>query len=155
TLAARYQALEQLPRGLLGREYYEFIRASGFSLPGEENSPPEVICFHDCLHVLAGYETSSIEETQIASFQSGMLQKDPVYGLLFMLSQFHLGIQMTPVTPGETLVADPVLMLEAFVRGTKVNRNLCVDWVPQDDFERPVEELRRAYNIEPRIQHPA
>jgi len=69
---------------------------------------------------------------------------------MFMLAQFHLGIQITPVTAAEKLVADPQLMLEAFVRGTKVNRDLCVDWVPQQDFERSVDELRREYNIEPR-----
>lgn len=149
-LTARYQALEQMPRGTLGREYYEFVRANDFSLPGEKNAPPEVVLFHDCLHVLAGYRTSSIEETQIASFQAGMLKKDPVYGLLFMLAQFHIGLQVTPVTPAEKLVADPKLMLRAFARGTKVNRNLCVDWDPIQDFGRSVEDLRVAYNIEPR-----
>jgi tellurite resistance protein len=149
-LAERYQDLAHAPRGTLGREYYEFIRASGFSLPGEPNGAPEVIVFHDCLHVLAGYGTSSLEETQIASFQAGVLRKDPIYGLLFMLSQFHLGVQITPVTPAETLVADPELMLRAFARGAKVTRDLCVEWVPQDDFDRSVEELRYEYNIVPR-----
>jgi tellurite resistance protein len=149
-LAARYQALADLPRGTLGREYFEFVRASGFSLPGEKNGAPEVIVFHDCLHVLAGYGTSSLEETQIASFQSGVLRKDPVFGLMFMLAQFHLGVQITPVTAAEKLAADPQLMLEAFVRGTKVSRDLCVDWVPQSDFARSVDELRREYNIVPR-----
>jgi ubiquinone biosynthesis protein Coq4 len=150
TLAACYQALEQLPRGTLGREYFEFVRKNDFSLPGEKHAPPEVIVFHDCLHVLGGYDTVSLEETQIACFQAGMLRKDPLYGLLFMLSQFHLGLQMTPVTGPEKMLADPVLMLEAFARGTKVTRDLCVDWRPQDDFERTVEDLRRGYNIEPR-----
>ena len=65
-LAARYQALEKLPRGTLGREYVEFVRTSKFALPGEPNAAPEVVLFHDCLHVLGGYDTTSIEETQIA-----------------------------------------------------------------------------------------
>jgi hypothetical protein len=150
SLAERYRALEQMAPGTLGREYFEFIRRSHFNLPGEKNGPPEVILFHDCLHVLAGYETDSLEETQIASFQAGVLKKDSVFGLLFMLAQFHLGVQVTPVTAGEKLVADPALMLEAFVRGTKVTRDLCVDWRPAEDFGRTVDELRREYNIEPR-----
>ena len=54
-LAARYQALGELPRGTLGREYVEFVRASGFALPGEPDAAPELVVFHDCLHVLAGY----------------------------------------------------------------------------------------------------
>jgi hypothetical protein len=48
------------------------------------------------------------------------------------------------------MVADPQLMLKAFARGTKVNRNLCVDWNPTQDFGRSVDELRTAYDIEPR-----
>jgi hypothetical protein len=83
-LAARYRALEQLPRGTLGREYFESVRSNGFALPGEKDGAPEVIVFHDCLHVLAGYSTVSLEETQIAAFQAGILRKDPLYGLLFI-----------------------------------------------------------------------
>jgi ubiquinone biosynthesis protein Coq4 len=151
-LAARYRALGEQPRGTLGREYFEYIGANEFSFPGERGGAPEVIVFHDCLHVLAEYETTIIEETQIASFQAGMLKKDPVFGLVFMLAQFQLGLQITPVAKPEKRAADPHLMLEAFVRGTKVNRDLCVDWTPQLDFARSVEDLRRQYNIEPRAQ---
>ena len=154
SLAEQYRKLEQLPQGTLGREYFEFVRRSGFALPGEKHGAPEVIVFHDCLHVLAGYGTESLEETQIASFQAGVLKKDAIHGLLFMLAQFHLGVQVTPVTAAERMVADPDLMLQSFVRGTKVSRDLCVDWKPQEDFERPIEELRRAYNIEPRAALP-
>ena len=110
---------------------------------------------HDCLHVLAGYTTDSLEETQIASFQAGMLKNDPLFGLLFMLAQFQIGLQVTPITPAEKLVVDPQLMLEAFARGTRVNRDLCVDWIPERDFDRSVEELRREYNIEPRAARAA
>ena len=106
--------------------------------------------FHDCLHVLGGYETSSIEETQIASFQAGMLDHDAIFGLLFMLAQFHIGVQITPITAAEKNVAKPELMMAAFARGTQVNRDMCVDWIPQHDFARSLTELRAAYNIQPR-----
>lgn len=109
-----------------------------------------MIVFHDCLHVLAEYDTVSLEETQIASFQAGVLKRDPLFGLLFMLAQFHLGLQVTPTTGPEKLVADPGLMLAAFVRGAKVTRDLCTDWRPADDFARPISELRALYNIAPR-----
>jgi hypothetical protein len=79
-----------------------------------------------------------------------MLRRDPMFGLLFMLAQFHLGVQITPITRAEKLVADPDLMLRAFIRGSKVNRDLCTDWDPTQDFQRSVEELRLAYDIEPR-----
>lgn len=149
-LAARYHALADFEPGTLGREYYDFVKRNEFSFPGEKDAAPEPILFHDCLHVLADYGTDSLEETQIASFQAGILKKDPLFGMLFMLAQFHLGLQVTPTTGPEKLVAEPALMLEAFVRGTRVNRDLCVDWNPWDDFERPVEELRRELAIEPR-----
>lgn len=150
SLAARYQALEHNPRGTLGREYFEFVRQNGFALPGEKGGAPEVVVFHDCLHVLGGYQTSSIEETQIASFQAGMLDKDPILGLLFMLAQFHIGVQITPITAAEKGVAVPELMMAAFVRGTQVNRDMCVDWIPQHDFDRQLSDLRTTYNIQRR-----
>jgi tellurite resistance protein len=148
--AARYRSLEAKPEGTLGRGYHEFVRRNGFAFPGEPGGAAEPIVFHDCLHVLAGYDTTSIEETQIASFQAGILNKDPIFGLLFMLAQFHLGVQVTPVTPAEKMVVDPALMLAAFARGTHVNRDLCTAWQPWDDFDRQVSELREAYNILPR-----
>ncbi|HKP61948.1 MAG TPA: hypothetical protein VJV78_34690 [Polyangiales bacterium] len=149
-LAARYQVLAELPRGTLGREYVEFVRANDFALPGEPNGAPEVVLFHDCLHVLGGYATSSIEETQIAAFQAGMLRREPMFGLLFMLAQFQLGVQITPITGAEKRVADPDLMLRAFIRGCNVNRDMCTDWDPAQDLQRSVDELRLAYNILPR-----
>jgi len=67
-----------------------------------------------------------------------------------MLAQFQLGIQVTPITGAESNQVVPALMVEALVRGTHVNRDLTADWDPWDDFEKPVVELRRAYNILPR-----
>jgi tellurite resistance protein len=149
-MAARYRALEHAPVGTLGRGYWEFTTKNGFSLPGEKGAGPEPIVFHDCLHVLAEYDTSSIEETQIAAFQAGTLKKDAVYGMLFPLAQFHLGVSITPVTNAERGVIDPDLWIKAFVRGTKTNIDLATSWQPWDDFDRPVTELRLAYGIEPR-----
>lgn len=149
-MAARYRALEASPAGTLGRGYWEFVTRNGFSVPGEKGAGPEPIVFHDCLHVLAEYDTTSIEETQIAAFQAGTLRKDAIYGLLFPLAQFHLGVSVTPVAKAEQGVIEPELWIKAFVRGTKTNRDLSVTWQPWDDFDRPVAELRAAYGIEPR-----
>jgi len=149
-MAARYRALEHAPPGSLGRGYWEYIVKNGFSVPGEKGAGPEPIVFHDCLHVLCEYDTTSIEETQIAAFQAGSSRKDAIYGLLFPLAQFHLGVVITPVTKAERGVIDPDAWIKAFVRGTRTTRDLCVGWQPWDDFERPVMELRVAYGIEPR-----
>ncbi len=148
--ADRYRSLKNYAQGTLGRGYIDFIDKNGFSLPGEIGGPPEPVVFHDCLHVLAEYDTSSLEETQIGSFQAGLLNKQPMFGMFFMLAQFQLGIQVTPIAGAESNQVDPDLMLKAFVRGTFVNRDLTTDWDPWDDFDKPVVELRRAYKIVPR-----
>ena len=149
-VADRYRSLENCAEGTLGRGYMDFVRKNGFSLPGEVGGPPEPIVFHDCLHVLAEYETSPLEETQIASFQAGLMRQQPMFGLFFMLAQFQLGIQVTPVTGAESQQVDPDLMIKALVRGTHVDRDLTANWDPWDDFKKPIVELRRAYNIPPR-----
>ena len=149
-MTARYRALESFPEGSLGRGDFDFVTRNHFSFPGEKGAGPEPIVFHDCLHVLAEYDTSAIEETQIAAFQAGTMQQGAIYGLLFPLAQFHLGVAITPVTKAETDVIDPELWIKAFVRGTRTNRDLASSWQPWDDFARPVAELRREYGIEPR-----
>jgi len=149
-VADRYRSLERYAAGTLGRGYTDYIRANAFSLPGEIGGPLEPIVFHDCLHVLAEYGTSALEETQIASFQAGLMEQQPMFGMFFMLAQFQLGIQVTPVAGAESMQVDPNLMIEALVRGTRVNRDLTTDWDPWSDFDRPILELRRAYNIVPR-----
>ena len=145
--ARRYRALSDLPEGTLGHDYHAFVVANQFSFPGEENGPPEPIVFHDCLHVLAEYGTEPEEESQIAAFQAGVMKKDSIFGLLFTLAQFQLGVQITPVAEGHTLKVDPKKMVDAYLRGKKVNRDLCVDWQPWDDFSAPVVELRDRYGI--------
>ena len=149
-IANRYRSLENHAEGTLGRGYIEFTRQNSFSLPGEIGGPPEPIVFHDCLHVLAEYGTSSLEETQIASFQAGLMKNQPMFGMFFMLAQFQLGIQITPITEAESLQVDPDLMIKALVRGTHVNRDLVANWDPWNDFDKPITELRRDYNIVPR-----
>ena len=42
-------------------------------------------------------------------------------------------------------------MMKSFVRGTHCNRDLSDGWEPWDDFESPVEKLRKRYNILPRV----
>lgn len=149
-MAARYRGLEALPPGTLGRGWWEFMQKNRFAFPGEKGAGPEPIVFHDCLHVLAEYDTTDIEETQIAAFQAGTMKRDAIYGLLFPLAQFHLGISITPVTEPERGVIDPERWIAAFVRGTKTTVELATAWQPWDDFERPIAELRAAYRIEPR-----
>lgn len=146
-LAARYQALEQLPPGTLGRGYLDFMRSNEFALPGEKDSLPELIMFHDCNHVLGGYGTSAEEETQVAAFHAGYRGHDKFGLMLFLLMQFHLGVQITPATEGIKGHVRPDLVFKAFERGTHLNCDLIAEWDPRKDFEVQLEELRARFNV--------
>jgi len=152
-VAERYRALEGYPKDSLGYGYWEFIRGNEFALPGEKDGAPEPIVFHDCVHVLGGYGISAAEVVLVVSFQSGFQNYDPFFSLLFAVSQFHLGIQISPVAEGAKFNATPEGLMSAFMRGTQCNRDLSDDWDPWDDFAVPVEELRQRYNIVPREGH--
>ena len=150
-MAARYRTLESYPDGSLGREYARFIRGHDFSFPGEEGSPPELIMVHDCHHVLGGYETTPSEEVAVACFTAGFSNQDPFSTILFIVAQFHLGLQITPSAEAFEMVVSPDAMTKAISRGSQVNVDLADNWHPwQGDFDLQVDELRRRYNIVPR-----
>ncbi len=149
--AARYQKLEFYPEGSLGKELYQHLRKYGFGLPGEEGGgTPEVLLIHDCVHILAEYHTSMSEEAVISAFQAGFLDKDPFWGLLFTLLQFHLGIKVLTASFTSRNEVEPESLFKALERGTHVKVNLSKNWNPWSVFERQVEDLRREYNIPPR-----
>ena len=150
-LAKRYQSLETYAEGTLGKGYYDFVRANEFALPGEPYGAPEPIVFHDCVHVLAGYDTTPEEEVLAAAFQAGFQQYDPFFSLLFVICQFHLGIQISPIAGTETMKMKPATMLEAFVRGTQCTRDLSDGWDPWEHFGRSLAELREEYAIDERV----
>ena len=149
-LAREHQALGELPEGTLGRGYHDFMRRAGFPLPGEEGSSPDIIAFHDCVHVLSGYGTVPEEEILIASFHAGMRDHDFMGLLLFAITQFHLGVAITPSAEGEVGCLDPEAMLRAFVRGTRVSQDLNTTWDHTADWSTPVAELRERFHILPR-----
>lgn len=148
-LAARYQKLEQYPPGSLGRSLWEYWQVNGFALPGQKNGAPEQIVFHDCAHVLSGYETAPEEEVQVACFSAGFQRREPWIFVFFVLLQFHIGIRMTPITTARTGMFDPLKAMIAIRRGAAMNVDLndCWDYWPV--MKEQVEELRRRYHILP------
>ena len=150
SLANRYRSLSTYPKGTLGRSYADFIAKNQFAFPGEAHGAPEPIVFHDCVHVLAGYDTTAEEEVLAAAFQAGFQRYDPFFSLLFVICQFHLGIEISPIAGVETMKMRPETMLAAFVRGTACAVDLSDGWDPWSAFARPVDELRAEYRIAPR-----
>lgn len=148
--AAKYQALEKLPKGTLGREYVDHCRARGFALPGERYSAPEMILPHDLSHILGDYDTDPKGELQVAAFTAGYRKEQTASILVFVLCQFDLGIQMVPQAQPEVGELDMDAFLKAFLRGTQCNTDFFDDWDHWAVIDRPVEELRRQYNILPK-----
>ncbi len=67
-LAAKWQSLEQLPVGTLGRGVTDFYRDRGFVYPGLPGSAPPLLAQHDWVHVLAGYGTTLESELEVFAF---------------------------------------------------------------------------------------
>lgn len=148
--ADKYLAFEALPDGTLGKEYWRFMKRNDFAFPGQKGAPPDLIVFHDCNHVLSGYETDPLSESQIAAFHAGYRQDDPMGMMLFSMMQFHLGVQITPVDPSHHGLLSPELLIKAFARGAQMNTDLTQDWNPDDDWNTPVAELIERFAIPPK-----
>jgi hypothetical protein len=150
-VAARYRALEQLPLGTLGREYWEFNQRNKYPLPGEEGGPREIILIHDCLHVLGGYGTDAFEEAQVISFTAGCRSYDPFGVMLSAVFQFHLGVNVAPGVPvARGSILDMAKIFEALQRGAQTADGLVESWDPRDDFDTPLSDLRARFNVLPR-----
>ena len=73
-----------------------------------------------------------------------------LYGLLFGLAQYHLGIQVAPVAPPEQLQANPEKMIAAFARGCRMKRDMWTDFNPWDHFTKQVDALRDDLGVIPK-----
>jgi len=150
-IASRYRALESAPPGSLGRGYTDFIRANGFSYPGEKGSPPEMIALHDLTHVLSGYGTTPDGELQVLAFHAGCRreEKDPFSFLMFGIAEFHLGLAMSPVAGAARGHFDPALALAALRRGAACTIDPTDGWDPWPVMHEDLEVLRARYGITP------
>ena len=64
-LAARWDALGDLPDGTLGKGVWQLYRARGFEFPGRSGSAPPLLAQHDWVHVLADYGTTVENELEV------------------------------------------------------------------------------------------
>lgn len=151
-LTQRYLALASLPEGTLGRSFFEFYRARGFSLPGEHRSLGEEVVSHDCCHILAGFNTDGSGEIDVAGFEAGM--KADEFGwemVLEVLLDFQLGIDFGVGLVGyvpKVGELDPDQLMVGIRRGLGCTVDLMgPDWDFWAVADRPVVELRDEYGI--------
>ncbi|HEU0156182.1 MAG TPA: hypothetical protein VFQ82_08935, partial [Stellaceae bacterium] len=146
-LAARYQALGDLPADTLGRAFWRHYREHGFAFPGERLGFPEAGVYHDFTHVLAGYGTDPAEEMQVGAFTAGYKKHNPIFVILFVVLTFSAGINMTPLDQPLSLgifategLGDK--FFAAVERGSKVRLDLSDRWDHWAWVAKPLAEAR-------------
>jgi hypothetical protein len=161
-LATRWQALEDLPDGTLGRRVSEFYRARGFAYPGTPASAPPLLAQHDWVHVLAGYGSTVADELEVFAFIARANDDPRGFSLLAMVvSLFETGYLRTgaglfEAFPGQLSAAGMAVRLaDAMRRGaltrTAVTRDidfLAVDWFDLADL--PLDDARGLFRIVPK-----
>ena len=145
---AHYRPLAALPSDTLGGALVSQLHGSGFALPGERGSPDDWMVRHDIVHVLAGLGTDPRSEVEAGSFMAGCRQRDGFALLVFVLLQFHCGVRVTPVAPGEQGLVDPRRVLDALRRSVFMTIDPSVRaWDYEADFAEPLSMLRQRYRI--------
>ncbi len=95
-LVRRWQQLEDLPSGTLGRGVTDFYRARGFGYPGAPGSAPPLLAQHDWVHVLADYGTTVECELEVFAFIARANDDMRAFSLLAMVvSLFETGYLRT------------------------------------------------------------
>ena len=147
---ARYRKLGELPPDTLGATLIHDLRKSGFSIPGERGSAEDYMVRHDLVHVLADLGTDARSEVEAGSFMAGCRRYDSFVLVVFVLLQFHCGLRVTPVAPGEDGLVDPRRMLDALSRSVFMTIDPSIrSWNYEADFAETVEHLRERYHVAP------
>ncbi|MBL8684304.1 MAG: hypothetical protein JNK05_34335 [Myxococcales bacterium] len=147
-LARKFISYGELEEGTLGREYFNWVRSHRFPFPGEPGGVPERGVWHDLTHVLGGYGTDPDGEVQVVSFIAGYRREDPFFWLFSIALQFHLGLRVSPYSPGgHTGHFQPAMVQRAYARGQRVKRDLSEAWDWAPEMHRPIALVREDLGI--------
>ncbi len=153
-LAARYGALGELPEGTLGHAFFNHLRSRNLSLPGEQGGLPEPALHHDLMHVVCGCDTDARGEGRLAAIYAGMTTRhavagaDPFTFIMVALMTFQLGYKIGPsfVVP-EKGVIDPAEMMALIQVGLSIPFCAMTEWGFQQDFAKPLAEVRARFGF--------
>ncbi|MEM9466455.1 MAG: hypothetical protein AAGA90_13865 [Actinomycetota bacterium] len=159
-LAAKWQALADLEPGTLGRGVWDFYRARGFHVPGEEGSAPPILAQHDWVHVLADYGSTVESELEVFSFISRASHDPMAFTLLAMVIKLF----QTGELEGAAGIFEPdaghleshgmpTRLGDAFRRGAMTTGQpefLATDWWSYANW--PVERVREHFNVVPKAE---
>jgi hypothetical protein len=158
-LASRWQQLEELPAGTLGRRVSAFYRARGFAYPGTAGSAPPLLAQHDWVHVLAGYGSTVANELEVFAFIARANDDPHGFSLLAMVvSLFETGYLSTgaglfEAFPGQLSAGGMAVRLADAMRRGALTRTalthdvdlLAVDWF--DLAELPLDDVRGLFRV--------
>lgn len=148
-LAAKHEALGSLPKGTLGRGYWEIYKSNGYAFPGNPKGVNAAFARpHDSTHVISGYDTTPHGEILVSTFTAGMHPKLPMEGhILPVIFSWHLGIEINKLAGSFQGALDPEAFWIAWVRGSQMTVDLfSPEWNFWAHVEEPVDLLRQRYH---------
>ena len=151
-MAARYEALGQLPDETFGKTFWDLYKRNGYTFPGDEQALNEIFSTpHDAAHVLSGYDTTPHGEILVSTFTAGMHPNKPMAGhILPAIFSWHLGVEFNPVAKSMTGQLDPERFWEAWARGSELTVDtFAPGWNIWDIAEESVDSVRRRYHVPP------
>lgn len=169
SLWQQLQALQEMPRQSLGREFHEFYERNGLTLPGPTTPQPGYYVAHDMNHVIAGYEPTGPGEIALGIFKLMMNNSEANWmGSMvnFLIHEVGLfkhakSLQFVPYGgDGEpyhglqgrrgamTMEGAPELVAEAFLRGAATTADFA-DMDHLANARRPLVEIREAFHVIP------
>jgi hypothetical protein len=119
TLAARFEALGDLPPNAFGHTFWAHFRDNGYAFPGAPTALNAAFCVpHDSVHVLTGYNTQARGELLASTFTAAMHRKYPMAGhVLPVLFSWHLKVAINEVAGAKGGALDPAEFWRAWAAG--------------------------------------
>jgi len=149
-LAARFEALAQLPEESFGRVVWNHFKENDYAFPGDPKGLNAAFSVpHDCAHVLTGYDTDPRGEILVSTFTAAMHPKYPMAGhVLPVIFSWHLKVQINKVAGDAGGGLDPREFWRAWAAGTAAKVDtFSPDW----DFWRhvgtPLVAVREQWSI--------
>ena len=172
-LAARWDALADLPADTIGGAVSRLYRARGFEVPGRPGSAPPLLAQHDWVHVLADYGTTVEAELEVFALIARANDDMRAFSLLAMVvslfetGYLRAGAGLFESSPGHLSSAEvAVRVADAMRRGallhdeeTGSDSSTCCGWTgsppPPDPSTRSGARFRLPPKDEAAVRPPA
>lgn len=159
-LFGKWQSLEGLPDGSIGRRLTDFYRARGFVYPGRAGSAPPLLAQHDWVHVLADYGTTVESELEVFAFIARANDDVRAFSLLAMVvslfetGYLQAGAGLFEASPGHLSESGmPERLADAMRRGALCRGS--IDFMRTDWFELAalaVDQVRADFGVPPKSE---